>query len=318
MVLGFANPLERYNSHDSVSADRLLDSNSIPVQCIATAVHSTLIVDLPVDLTDAAIMAAEETTTRQPPARNGKAIVSAPTEVKGPQASVADVRLLPQVNSGEACLRSKHTCLAELKVVCEAQPAYDDYASDSTEWLMTPLQEWMNALSMLAPTVVIVVFILMHKSHLQSFEMVMMASTLLHCPFSILFHTASALRKWPKIKTGYGVWNVTRKLDKTFIHVASIGFTLALSGSWLALNCAALANVAFIATLWLPDSTDISQLINIGFAVLIYLSPLLLRHDCDWENLVASICYFGVGSFFFILNTFGRLGASSQAFVQDF
>ncbi|CAE7763671.1 unnamed protein product, partial [Symbiodinium microadriaticum] len=93
---------------------------------------------------------------------------------------------------------------------------------------MTPLQEYCNAASMLAPTCVCLSFFLWppYPGFFSWRHGLMTGAVLLHLPFSCAYHLLLATRS-----LRHSTDCMARRLDQTFIHVTCLATGCALSAS---------------------------------------------------------------------------------------
>jgi len=97
-----------------------------------------------------------------------------------------------------------------------------------------------------------------------------------------------------------------RRLDQTFIHLASLGAGIGLSTdiTWSAVCC--LFNIYFICRLWTrKEAQVIERMVNIGIAVLLYGISVLARGDA-W-HFVGGAAFFLSGAAAMLLR-FGGWG----------
>ena len=157
---------------------------------------------------------------------------------------------------------------------------------------MQPIQEVANAVSMLAPALVILYYAYTTRD---LFVTTLLIGTLMHLPISFTYHLCAALGRFPN-----RLDNDMRRLDQTMQHVASTIFACALSGHHIGwtLVCVVL-NTLCIFYLWdRRISNDGKRWIPINLCVHLYLLPMLWRGDT--ANLVWAFKSFWVGGFFFV------------------
>ena len=116
-------------------------------------------------------------------------------------------------------------------------------------------------------------------STLISIAYLQILGTILHFPFSFYYHIGCA-----KHAFNHPIDCVARKLDQTFVHVASMLYAYALSKSMLYTCGCILLNSYFILRLWvLPiyaPSYDRAweRRMNMFIGVMMYLLPILVRY----------------------------------------
>jgi len=139
---------------------------------------------------------------------------------------------------------------------------------------MSPRQEVWNALSMLVPSLVVLLLWVYPptSSYRGPRTALILLGTAFHMPMSFLYHSLLAMRALPD-----AVDNVPRKLDQTFIHLTCVMTLWALSTSYVYIALGTALNVFFAARLWSPTSTLAERMINIGAGVWLYSWPVLLR-----------------------------------------
>jgi hypothetical protein len=94
---------------------------------------------------------------------------------------------------------------------------------------------------------------------------------ILHAPFSIIYH-------W-RYATTYDIAHWSRRLDQSFIHVASALVSYATSGSWDYFCANVLYNVECIYRLHLPRVRPRANQMRITISILAYVFPILRRGD---------------------------------------
>jgi hypothetical protein len=131
-------------------------------------------------------------------------------------------------------------------------------------YAMSSGQEFANALSMLAPTLALLLSVL-EEPH--ALVMVLLIGTAMHLPVSFTYHLSCALQHFPD-----RIDNDLRRLDQSLQIVSGSLFAVALSGSWLYGLVHLLVHFRGICTMWLArTSNDGMRWKNIALSVLCYL-----------------------------------------------
>jgi hypothetical protein len=150
----------------------------------------------------------------------------------------------------------------------------------TTKSNMTFAQEFANAVSMMVPSLVVI-----HHYHFADpaacfwsvHTKAVGGSALLHLPFSFSYHLMCAFDCYED-----RVDCVGRKLDQTFIHVASALCAFGLSGGdGLYTAGMAILQTWYIAKLWMPGVHDNSfeRRSNVFLSVILYTLPMFWRGD---------------------------------------
>jgi hypothetical protein len=107
------------------------------------------------------------------------------------------------------------------------------------------IEEWSNAISMIVPSLVALWFIRQPEHNSELLPRIQCAGTLLHFPFSFLWHASSAISR-PQA--------ILKRLDISFIHMSGVIISLSVSGSllWTSVNLA----WTFYSTFMLWTQTD--------------------------------------------------------------
>lgn len=124
----------------------------------------------------------------------------------------------------------------------------------------------------------------------------------LHAPFSFLYH-------W-KFASTYGILHWSRRLDQSFIHVASALVSFATSGSWDYFCANALFNAECIYRLHLPRVRPRMNQVRIAISILAYVFPIFWRGDYSLFSQLLIVL--GVGGWLFSAYPVG--GWSHSAF----
>ena len=140
------------------------------------------------------------------------------------------------------------------------------------DFIHTPFQEWLNAVTMTIPTLMCVGYLVFEENTI--WLRFLTAGMVVHLPFSVAYHIGCAQRAFKNEDE-----NVFLQLDQTFIHVAACFVALATSGSALYAFQNMIAQTCFIVTLWRYHPLDRLRQMNIAAAVAMYTLPLLLRQD---------------------------------------
>jgi hypothetical protein len=150
---------------------------------------------------------------------------------------------------------------------------------------MTPLQEHLNAISMLFPLMALCHDYFVNDGHplpssiqeiLGSAPLLVIASTALHCPFSVIYH----FRQGMKLDEDR-INNRWRCLDQSAIHFVCSIYSYALSG-WKAYALVLLPLNAYAAwCLWSGGQNSFGKPVQMRLqpAIQLYLLPILLRGD---------------------------------------
>eukprot|EP00930_Biecheleria_cincta_P101920 TRINITY_DN93568_c0_g1_i1.p1 TRINITY_DN93568_c0_g1~~TRINITY_DN93568_c0_g1_i1.p1 ORF type:complete len:231 (+),score=16.99 TRINITY_DN93568_c0_g1_i1:23-694(+) len=153
---------------------------------------------------------------------------------------------------------------------------------------MTPEQEVCNAATMFSPSVVAfllwmfppTVYFWDWRSGLVTLAIV------LHLPFSVYYHAALARRALDD-----AIDNSPRRLDQTFVHVASILISWAVSSSPSYATFCSMINIYFISRLWVENEAGkLERMLNVGLGTLFYGLGGLFRGD--YYNFVCGLSYF--------------------------
>jgi hypothetical protein len=124
----------------------------------------------------------------------------------------------------------------------------------------------------------------------------------LHAPFSFLYH-------W-KFASKYDILHWSRRLDQSFIHVASALVSFATSGSWDYFCANVLFNAECIYRLHLPRVRPRMNQVRIAMSILAYVFPIFWRGDYTLFSQVLVVL--GVGGWLFSAYPVG--GWSHSAF----
>jgi len=191
--------------------------------------------------------------------------------------------------------------MSDVTTECAARREKDPRALDG----MSPRQEKINAISMSAPSLVVSIFFFFPPNDSywsNTWRMsILTVPVLLHLPVSMSYHFQLA---WRVLK--HSVDCNPRRLDQTFVHLASIGTSIGLSTdiTWSAVCC--LFNIYFIRRLWTKKEAQVlERMVNIGIAVLLYGIPVLARGDI-W-HFVGGASFFLSGAVAMLLR-FGGWG----------
>jgi hypothetical protein len=112
---------------------------------------------------------------------------------------------------------------------------------------------------------------------------------LLHAPFSFIYH-------W-RYATTHDITHWSRRLDQSFIHVASALVSYATSGSWDYFCANVLYNAECIYRLHLPRFRPRANQMRITISILAYVFPILRRGDVVLFLQVSVVL--GVGGWLF-------------------
>lgn len=169
-------------------------------------------------------------------------------------------------------------------------PAEEEKPFDNSSMIyMTHTQELLNAISMLVPPVLFVYYYYHPPVDCfwNQYTVVMVFFSLLHLPFSFFYHLFCFLGCYPDRIDSRG-----RKLDQTFIHIASCSFSYSLSGDGLYTCGTAIAHLWFISKLWVPGPHDrpFERRMNILVGILMYVLPMAWRGDV--ENTAVGVAVF--------------------------
>mmetsp|Transcript_48727 Transcript_48727/g.96470 ORF Transcript_48727/g.96470 Transcript_48727/m.96470 type:complete len:218 (+) Transcript_48727:433-1086(+) len=141
------------------------------------------------------------------------------------------------------------------------------------------LQEFCNAFSMLAPSLVIAWHYLVVNArecfwhaHTRAFA----TGTLIHLPFSMGYHILCACEVFED-----KVENKARKLDQTFIHVCSVFYSFALSGVGAYWVGCSILHLWYIFRLWTvgPHDNPKRRRRSVLIGMLLYMIPMIWRQD---------------------------------------
>lgn len=124
----------------------------------------------------------------------------------------------------------------------------------------------------------------------------------LHAPFSFMYH-------W-KFASKYDILHWSRRLDQSFIHVASALVSFATSGSWDYFCANVLFNAECIYRLHLPRVRPRMNQVRIAMSILAYVLPIFWRGDYSLVSQVLVVL--GVGGWLFSAYPVG--GWSHSAF----
>eukprot|EP00928_Gymnodinium_smaydae_P079043 TRINITY_DN63063_c0_g1_i1.p1 TRINITY_DN63063_c0_g1~~TRINITY_DN63063_c0_g1_i1.p1 ORF type:complete len:216 (+),score=14.02 TRINITY_DN63063_c0_g1_i1:76-723(+) len=169
---------------------------------------------------------------------------------------------------------------------------------------MSPTQEVCNAISMLSPSVVGLVFWYSFPegySHTPRTVGIILGC-LLHLPFSVAYHVLLARRELAD-----AIDNTPRRLDQIFIHIASIIFTWSLSTNFPYSILCTFLNLYFIFRLWCRCPDVLERMANVCLSVFAYGLTGLWRGD--YWNFFGGALSFSVGGCAMILR-FGGWGHS--------
>lgn len=140
---------------------------------------------------------------------------------------------------------------------------------------MTPFQEYLNAWTMIGPSVYCAWYCGAHrtldvKRDEDWLVLAMCLGTVAHLPFSFVYHIWCAQNP-----DANKVDTCLRKLDQVFIHFACITYAFALSGSVAYALLALAANGYFMWKNWQGRISGRTRRRNILLGVVIYLVPVL-------------------------------------------
>ena len=161
----------------------------------------------------------------------------------------------------------------------------------NANYSMTPLQEVSNALTLIYPSGVIIYKYCITPNKFIGYILV---GNLLHLPFAFMYHLDMAVNK----KSNRFDNNI-RRLDQTFIHVASIIYSYVLSEcnvQYMMINC--VFNSIGIYRIWLPKySNDRKRWKHVAYSIVLYIIPMLARGDI--KNFGLSLFYMMLGGISF-------------------
>jgi hypothetical protein len=159
---------------------------------------------------------------------------------------------------------------------------------------MTPIQETMNAVSMMTPCL-----ILSQNSSENIGKQLLLLGTLAHLPISVIYHTGAALKLYED-----RIDNDMRRIDQSMQHIISTLFSFALSKSISYTIMNGIVNIFFITKIWaVKTSNDGKRWVPVGFSMFAYTLPILLR--CEIKNYAIatiSICIGGAAAFIPTIN----------------
>jgi hypothetical protein len=152
-----------------------------------------------------------------------------------------------------------------------------------TEKQMGVHQELLNAGSMVFPSIYCLYYCMRWNTMDLSNErdrlvVYMVLGTVAHMPWSVLYHLQCALMPHKdKIDNNF------RRLDQTFIAVAAIMFSFALTGSTLFFYCCSALNGIVIYRLWSAGNTSpqrkVERRLGLALTTLVYQLPIAVVHS---------------------------------------
>lgn len=182
-----------------------------------------------------------------------------------------------------------------------------DNVPPSIAYAMTPVQEFMNAVTMVLPTAVLAV----NAWHAPNrMVVVLLMGSSMHLPVSFTYHLSAAFHRYPD-----RLDNDMRRLDQSMQHVIGTMFSFALSGSlpYLLLNLA--INTHGIMQLWdAGKSSDGRRWVALMLSVVMYTLPMLWRGDIANYGLAMGSMLIGGLSFVPELNKRVFLGWGHMIF----
>eukprot|EP00960_Hanusia_phi_P078450 768817-Hanusia_phi.AAC.12 len=166
----------------------------------------------------------------------------------------------------------------------------------SVKHAMTPVQEVVNAITMILPTAVLAVNAWNSQNKL---VMILLMGSSMHLPVSFTYHLSVAFNRYSD-----RLDNDMRRLDQSLQHVVGVMYSFALSGSFEYFLLNLIFNARAVIHLWdSKKSNDGKRWIPIMFCVLMYTFPMLWRGDfCNYGLAMVSMIIGGV-SFVPQLNT---------------
>ena len=188
----------------------------------------------------------------------------------------------PRVRSVKASKSSKKQ-LPRPKLQKQGSSIVDFGSETNLSVGMTPLQEHLNAISMLFPLMALCHDYFVKEGHalpssiqeiLGSAPLLVIASTALHCPFSVIYH----FRQGMKLDEDR-INNRWRCMDQSAIHFVCSIYSYALSG-WKAYALVLLPLNAYAAwCLWSGGQNSFGKPVQMRLqpAIQLYLLPILLR-----------------------------------------
>ena len=171
---------------------------------------------------------------------------------------------------------------------------------------MSPLQESLNAITMLLPSASLLATIQQQQqlnnnaNHITIAQKLLLIGTLAHMPVAFAYHMGVALGLFRN-----RLDNTLRRMDQGIQHVVCVAFSLALSGSvaFAALNLA--VNIHFIQQL--ASKNDGKRWIPVAACTFLYTLPMLWRRDIE-NYAVAMVSIALGGSAAFIVPSINNMG----------
>jgi hypothetical protein len=166
---------------------------------------------------------------------------------------------------------------------------------------MSPIQEALNAFSMLLPLLVLAHA---YHAHPTTQNFLLFLGSAMHIPSSFTYHMSAAFGRYP-----CRLDNDMRRLDQSMQHVVGTIYTYALSDGSTSFTLASVALNAYgIAKLWDPaTSNDNRRWILVMLSVILYTLPVICinpsQHIRRYIMAVASVLLGGACAFIPKLNT---------------
>lgn len=178
---------------------------------------------------------------------------------------------------------------------------------------MTPMQEYLNAFSMLGPTLYCLYFCYTERvldfSQKEDLRiLVMVVGTSMHFPFSFGYHIWCALNP-----VGEHILTTWHRLDLTFIVVCGMLWSFALSGSAYYCLVFTVLDTYMIRLIWQPGSDKNHRRAGMSFGIIFYLLPIIWMYSplqfakCFFCFFVSALAFanterlYGYGSLIFHL-----------------
>jgi len=156
-------------------------------------------------------------------------------------------------------------------------------------------KEFINAFTMLAPSLLTMAYYV-HARNLDIFAKFVFLGCVVHMPFSVMFHTFLGLNSPDDAQAGLGL--IFRRLDYSFIHVASIMLSFGLSRSFHFGFLSILINGWFIFKIWSfnvkKQGPHNPPVLGVGICVSMYVLSMLFygyRSDFFFGSLFMSIAF---------------------------
>lgn len=155
------------------------------------------------------------------------------------------------------------------------------------------LAEYFSALTMCVPSLLMTYY--HYTQPVNVCNKSIWIGSLLHAPFSILYHLLSAHDYFLD-----PIENVPRKLNQAMIHVAAICFTVGISDYAWHTHASIFFNELSISYIFSAHSTAQTRQMNMLIAIFFYVSPIL--YEGDYQTCTCILTYLSGYLYCFLYN----------------